>query len=87
MSPEHTTSVQERLPNDAFAYVDDEGGRFLPIYDEAHVRSAIARWNQTEFESTAASERAREKLLAAAREHGVRVSANDLRVHLAPESP
>jgi uncharacterized protein DUF6582 len=83
MSPELTAPTRERLPNDAFAYIDEEGGRHLPIYDEAHVRSAIARWNQTEFESKAASERARERILAAAREHGIKVSENDLVAHAA----
>ena len=83
MSPELTTTTRERLPNDAFAYIDHEGERHLPIYDEAHVRSAIARWNQTEFDSKAASERARERILAAAREHGIKVSDGDLVAHVA----
>jgi hypothetical protein len=81
MSPELTTTTRERLPNEAFAYIDDEGERHLPIYDEAHVRSAIARWNQTQFASRAASERARERILAAAKEHGIKVSESDLVAH------
>lgn len=84
MSPELTAATRERLPNEAFAYIDEEGERHLPIYDEAHVRSAIARWNQTEFESKAASEQARERILAAAQEHGIKVSQGDLVAHAAP---
>lgn len=80
MSPE-LTITQERLPNDSFAYIDDEGVRRLPIYDEDHVRSAIARWNQTEFESKDASERARERILAAAQRYGIKVSDSDLVAH------
>ena len=35
-----------RLPNSAFAYVDSQGRRRLPINDESHVRNALARFNQ-----------------------------------------
>jgi hypothetical protein len=45
----------------------------LPIPDESHVRNAIARFNQTEFESKAAKQRARRKILAAARRYGIEV--------------
>ena len=41
-----------RLPDSAFAYVDSKGHRRLPINDESHVRNALARFNQTRFEST-----------------------------------
>jgi hypothetical protein len=58
---------------DQFAYVDSEGGEHLPIHDESHVRNAIARFNQTDFESKAAKDRARKKILAAAERHGIEV--------------
>ena len=45
----------------------------LPIHDESHVRNAIARFNQTDFESKAAKERARKKILAAAERHDIEV--------------
>ncbi len=60
-----------RLPNSAFAYVDSRGRRRLPINDEAHVRNALARFNQTAFEDDAARERARQRLLRAAKRYGI----------------
>ena len=59
------------LPNSAFAYVDSRGRRRLPIHDEAHVRNALARFNQVKFEDERARERARERLLKAAKKHGI----------------
>ena len=46
-----STKERDALRKDQFAYVDREGGEHLPIHDEAHVRNAIARFNQTDFES------------------------------------
>ena len=45
-----------------------------PIHDESHVRNAIARFNQTDFESAAAKEKARKKILAAAKKHDIEVA-------------
>ena len=59
------------MPKSAFAYIDSRGQRRLPIYDQAHVRSALSRFNQVQFESDAAREQARTKLLLAAKRHGV----------------
>jgi class 3 adenylate cyclase len=56
-----------RLPDRAFAYVDARGRRRLPIHDKAHVRNALARFNQVSFESEAARQRARTRLLNAAK--------------------
>jgi len=67
------TEDREKLRANQFAYVDSEGGEHLPIHDESHVRNAIARFNQTEFESKAAKERARRKILSAAKRHGIEV--------------
>ncbi len=64
---------RDDLRKDQFAYVDRDGGEHLPIHDESHVRNAIARFNQTEFESKAAKERARKKILRAAERHGIDV--------------
>ena len=52
------TKDRDKLRSSQFAYVDSDGGEHLPINDESHVRNAIARFNQTEFESKAAKERA-----------------------------
>jgi hypothetical protein len=68
-----TERARDRLRSDQFAYVDRDGGEHLPIHDESHVRNAIARFNQTEFESAAARERARKKILSAARRHDIEV--------------
>ena len=55
------------LPKSAFAYVDSRGRKRLPIHDEAHVRNALARFNQVAFEDDGARERARTRLLNAAK--------------------
>ena len=72
-----TSKQRDRLPKVEFAYVDQEGEGHLPIHDEAHVRAAIARWNQTDFESAAAKEAARKKILAATKKYGIEVSPDD----------
>jgi class 3 adenylate cyclase len=59
------------LPDSAFAYVDSEGKRRLPIHDESHVRNALARFNQVRFESEDAKERAFRKLLTEAVRYGI----------------
>jgi hypothetical protein len=56
-----------RLPDSAFAYIDARGRRRLPIHDPGHVRNALARFNQVRFEDDAARDRARKRLLNAAR--------------------
>jgi hypothetical protein len=71
--PELDTRDREKLRSSQFAYVDRDGGEHLPINDASHVRNAIARFNQTEFESKAAKERARKKVLSAAKRFGIEV--------------
>src|SRR5438552_7541810 len=71
------TQDRERLRSTQFAYVDTDGGEHLPIHDPSHVRNAIARFNQTEFESKAAKERARRKILAAADRLSIDVDPDD----------
>jgi class 3 adenylate cyclase len=66
-----STSDRTRLPDRAFAYIDSKGRRRLPINDAAHVRNALARFNQVTFEDVAARDRARTRLLNAARRHGI----------------
>jgi hypothetical protein len=67
------TKKREKLRSSQFAYVDSKGGEHLPINDASHVRNAMARWNQTEFESVTAKERARKKIVSAAKRYGVEV--------------
>ena len=76
--PALTTKAREKLRPSQFAYVDSDGGEHLPIHDESHIRNAMARFNQTEFESVAAKERARKKIVTAARKHGIEVSEDDV---------
>ena len=90
MTTERSTDVAEldekerkELDRKDFAYVDKEGGEHLPIHDEAHVRNAISRFNQTNFDSATAKEGARKKILAAAKKHGIDVSPDD---HIAKAS-
>ena len=68
-----TERDRDRLRSGQFAYVDRKGGEHLPINDEAHIRNAMARWNQTEFQSKTAKERARQRIVGAARRHGIEV--------------
>ncbi len=72
--PELDAQDRKDLRSTQFAYVDRDGGEHLPIHDESHVRNAMARFNQTDFESKAAKERARKKIVAAAKRHGIEVS-------------
>src|SRR5438128_1925712 len=62
---------RSQLPKSAFAYVDSKGRRRLPINDEPHVRNALARFNQVSFEDDAARERARKRLLNAAKKYRI----------------
>jgi class 3 adenylate cyclase len=60
-----------RLPDSAFAYIDSQGQRRLPIHDAAHVRNALSRFSQVAFEDDAARDRARSRLLRAAQKHRI----------------
>ncbi len=67
------TAQRDRLHDSSFAYVDKEGERHLPINDENHVRNAISRFDQTDFETATAKHAAARQILAAARRHGIDV--------------
>lgn len=69
--PELSARKRASLPKSAFAYIDSRGRRRLPIHDVAHVRNALARFNQVSFENDAARERARKRLLNAAKKYGI----------------
>ena len=60
-----------KLPDSAFAYIDSKGKRRLPIHDASHVRNALARFGQVAFEDEDARDRARSRLLRAAKKHGI----------------
>src|ERR1700730_7035473 len=65
------SATRAKLPDSAFAYIDSRGRRRLPIYDEAHVRNALARFNQGAFEEERARDRARSGLLNAAKKYAI----------------
>jgi class 3 adenylate cyclase len=69
--PQLAASARARLPDSAFAYVDAQGRRRLPIHDASHVRNALARFDQTAFIDDLTRERARQKLLRAAKKYGI----------------
>jgi class 3 adenylate cyclase len=60
-----------QLPDSAFAHIDAQGRRLLPIHDASHVRNALARFSQVVFEDEEARDRARVRLLRAAKRHGI----------------
>jgi class 3 adenylate cyclase len=66
-----STSARNKLPDTAFAYVDSSGRRRLPIHDEAHVRNALGRFDSVVFEDAPSRERARTRLLNAAKRYGI----------------
>jgi class 3 adenylate cyclase len=68
-----TLSAKERrdLPDRAFAYIDPQGRRRLPINDEGHIRAALGRFNQVDFENEEARSEACKRLLLAARKYGI----------------
>ena len=69
-----TYQQRKNLPKGEFAYVDSKGGEHLPIQDEAHVKNAIARFGQTQFESPEKKRGAARKIMAAAKRHGIEVA-------------
>jgi alpha-D-ribose 1-methylphosphonate 5-triphosphate diphosphatase PhnM len=71
------TKDREKLDKRKFAYVDKEGEGHLPINDESHVRNAMARFNQTKFESGTKKETARKKIVTAAKRRGIKVAKSD----------
>jgi hypothetical protein len=71
---ELTTAKRDRLRDKSFAYIDKDGERHLPINDESHIRNAISRFDQTDFEDAKAKLAAARKIVAAARRHDIEVS-------------
>ena len=69
--PRLDATERAKLPDSAFAYVDSRGRRLLPINDESHVRNALSRFDQVVFEDDAARDKARARLLRAAKKYGI----------------
>jgi hypothetical protein len=55
---------------------DPPSSSALPIFDVAHVRNALARFNQTQFRSPSEKKIARAKIIRAAKKFGIKVSEN-----------
>ena len=68
---ELSASRRARLPDTAFAYIDSQGRRRLPIHDESHVRNALARFGRVAFDDEAAREKAMKRLLRAAKKYRI----------------
>ncbi len=76
----------EDLEKSAFAYQgsDDHADWKLPIKfstnekTESHIRNAIARWSSTDMPAAAEKDKARERIKAAAKEHGIDIEEGSL---------
>jgi hypothetical protein len=71
-----STAEENRLDDAKFAFPDE---RKEPLNDAAHVRNAIARFDQVEGVSDTERDRAWKRILAAAKKFDVEVSARDWR--------
>lgn len=64
---------RDRIKPGDFAFTDSDGDGHLPIANEAHVRAALGRFNQTHFPDAATKKSAARKILAAAKRLGIDV--------------
>ena len=71
-----STAEENDLSDSQFAFPEQ---RKEPLVDAAHVRNAIARFDQVEGVSDADRDRAWKRITAAARKYDVEVSADDWR--------
>jgi hypothetical protein len=75
--PELTEARRDKLDDSQFAYEDKSGERKLPIHDESHVRNAIARFSQTEFDSAEGKKAAAHRIIRAAGRYGIDIEDDD----------
>jgi hypothetical protein len=71
-----STAEKDDLSDAQFAFPDE---RKEPLNDAAHVRNAIARFDQVEGVSDAERDRAWKRIVTAAKKFDVEVSASDWR--------
>jgi hypothetical protein len=71
-----STAAQNRLPDTEFAFPKQ---RKEPITDGAHVRNAVARFDQVEGVSDAERTRAWNRIKKAAKKYNVEIDADDWR--------
>ena len=72
------TKDRDRLGDSSFAWIDKDGERHLPINDESHVRNAIARFSQTDFDDGAAKKAAAHRIIRAAGRYGIVLEDDDM---------
>ena len=72
----NTEAAREHIADANFAFPKE---RKEPIHDAAHVRNAIARFNQVEGVSDEERDAAWKRIKAAARKHGVDVKEKSWR--------
>lgn len=71
-----STVAKDRLPDGSFAFPDE---RTEPLNDAAHVRNAIARFDQVEGVSDAERDRAWKRIVTAAKKFDMNVSKGNWR--------
>ena len=71
-----STAQKNRLPDSQFAFPKE---RKEPLTDAAHVRNAVARFDQVEDVTDADRDRAWRRIRAAARKYDVEISARGWR--------
>jgi hypothetical protein len=71
-----STAEKDRLPDAEFAFPDE---RKEPLIDAAHVRNAIARFDQVEGVTDEERDSAWRRIQRAADRYGVHISENDWR--------
>ncbi|HEV7862670.1 MAG TPA: DUF6582 domain-containing protein [Acidimicrobiia bacterium] len=71
-----STAEENRMPERDFAFPEE---RKEPLNDAAHVRNAVARFDQVEGVTDAERDQAWKRIQAAARRFDVEVSADDWR--------
>jgi uncharacterized protein DUF6582 len=71
-----STAEKDRLPDAEFAFPAE---RKEPLIDAAHVRNAIARFDQVEGVTDEERDRAWEPMRAAASKYGIHISEHDWR--------
>jgi hypothetical protein len=70
------TTIKKDLKDSEFAFPDE---RKEPLNDAAHVRNAVARFNQVEGVSDAERDRAWQRITAAAKTYDVELSEKSWR--------
>jgi hypothetical protein len=79
INAELTTKKRDKMPDSEFAWVDKDGKGHLPINDAAHVRNALARINQVDFDTPEEKEKAKKKIMQKAKSLGVDVDEDKLK--------